>query len=157
MSAESTAQASSRRPEAGMVPPAQEPESELNIWSTWLTQAAAAGADFAELFALEVRLAVGDARRLLMLAMIAIPLLLFAWLGFSVLIAWLVGEYLTSVIWGLAAFLGIQLIVLGSLVCLWQRYKRSLKLPLTRQYLHAFMGGLSANEARTTDLRDRSS
>lgn len=123
-------------------------DGKLDTWSTWVTQTAAAGADFAELFALEVRLAVGDARRLLVLMLVAVPLLLFAWLGFSTLVAWLVGEYRSSVAWGIGTFLAIQLLSLGALVCLWQRYKQSLKLPLTRQYLQAFLGGFS-DEART--------
>lgn len=154
MSAQTTAQASSRPAEAGTVPPGQESESEFSIWSTWLKQATEAGTDFAELFALEMRLAVGDAGRMLVLMVVAIPLLLFSWLGLSVLIAWVVGEYQTSVLWGLATFLGIQLATLGTIFCLWQRYKRSLTLPLSRQYLKEFMGGFSADEARTTDSRD---
>lgn len=158
MSTQNAAHAATAHPHADTVPPLphtdRQPDdsathdSKLDTWSAWVTQAAAAGADFAELFSLEVRLAVGDARRLLVLMLMAVPLLLLAWLGFSTLIAWLVGEYRSSVAWGIGTFLGIQLVSLGALACLWQRYKQSLKLPLTRQYLQAFMGGFS-DEARS--------
>lgn len=161
MNPQTDAPTSSRRPapdpasaQAQTRAQAQEPDSDLDIWSSWLTQAAEAGTRFAELAALEIRLAVGDSGRLLLLVIVALPVAMLAWLGFCVLTAWLVAHYSASVAWGLGAFLGIQLATLCVVLALWQRYKRSLKLPLTRQYLHAFMGGLANDEARTTDSRN---
>ncbi|GAB3094097.1 hypothetical protein G8770_02050 [Aestuariicella hydrocarbonica] len=129
-------------------PPQPEP---LDIWSDWLSQAVTAGSDIAELFRLEVQLALGDARRMLLLALLALPMMMLLWLGFAALMTWLVIDYSGSVTCGLLAFVLLHGAALVSIRLLWQRYKRSLKLPLTRQHLQAFMGGMQHNETQTPE------
>lgn len=147
----------SYRPEGAQAPPSeQDAASNFDTWSDWLSQAGEAGAAIAELFALELRLAVADAGRIMMLGLAAIPVLILAWVSFATLLAWLVADYSASVGWGVFTFLGLQLAVLIVLLLLFQRYKHSLKLPLTRQHLQAFKGGLTNYEARTADPRNPS-
>ncbi|WP_439133485.1 hypothetical protein [Pseudomaricurvus sp.] len=132
-----------------------------DTWSDWIQQATTAGSKLAELFTLELQLALTDARRMLFLLILALPILFLAWFGFACLIAWLIGDYWNSVALGLLGFLILQLGVLLLMRGLWRRYKRSLSLPLTREHLQAFMGDASRgdtstreadhNEARTPD------
>lgn len=121
----------------------------LDIWSDWIKQATEAGSNLAELFSLEIKLAVSDAGRMLCLLLLALPIALLAWLSLSGLLAWIVVDYSSSVTLGLAAFLLLQLGVLLSLRLLWKRYKRSLSLPLTREHLQSFMGGAQTANLQT--------
>lgn len=119
----------------------------MSTWSEWIKQATDAGSNLAELFALEIKLALGDARRMVGLLIIALPVLLLAWTSFSGLISWLVGDYSSSVAFGLLTFLLLQLMALLSMRLLWRHYKRSLTLPLTREHLRAFIGDTREAEA----------
>lgn len=121
----------------------------LEIWSDWIKQATEAGSNLAELFALEIKLAVGDAGRMFCVLLLALPVVFLAWLGLSVLLAWVVVDYSGSVTPGLVTFLLLQLGVLLSLRLLWKRYKRSLSLPLTREHLQSFMGGVQTGNLHT--------
>jgi len=123
---------------------------EIATWIAWLDQALDAGIDIAQLLQLEIRLAVGDLRRMLVLFLVALPMFLLTWISFVSLVAWLASEYFESVAAGLLTFLGIQIIVLIGLRFFWNRYKRSLRLPLTRQHLQAFLGGIR-DEAQKVD------
>ena len=118
-----------------------EPLDELQIWNRWLQQAAANGSDLFQLLQLELRLAVSDSSRLLVLALLFIPLLMLAWVGFSALLAWLVYLLNMSVTQGLLAFFIIQILGLVGVFTGWQHYKKSLTLPLTRQHISQLVGG----------------
>lgn len=116
---------------------------EIHVWASWLRQAKAISSDILELLLLEVQLAISDSKRLVVLALLFVPLLMLTWLGFSVLLAWLVYLLNTSVTQGLLAFLIIQVLSLGAIVMGWNHYKRSLTLPLTRQHIRRIVEGQS--------------
>ncbi|MFA5495526.1 MAG: hypothetical protein WC247_12170 [Porticoccaceae bacterium] len=123
---------------------------ELKAWLEWLEQAVAAGGTLSRLAALELRLAVASSGRLLVLALVILPLVVFAWLGLSVLLGWLAFQYSLSVSVGLGTFLGVQLAALAALGWGCLRYRRRLSLPATRRHLQAFREGLQRG-AQTTD------
>ncbi len=127
------------------------PSGDFELWMAWISETASTGSTFAELLAAEVRLALGDAGRLLMLALLSLPVVLLAWLGLTSLIAWLLGSASDSVSVGLLAFLLQQCTLLAVMGWLWKRYKRSLSLPLTRQHWQAFTGGMRQHETQTPD------
>lgn len=114
---------------------------EIQIWANWLRQARTIGVDIVELLLLEVRLAVSDSKRLLILALLFVPLLILTWLGFSVLLAWQAYLLNASITQGLLAFLIIQLLSLAAIAMGWNRYKKSLTLPLTRQQIRRIIEG----------------
>lgn len=114
-------------------------EAEFRNWQTLLQQALEAGNQFSRLLVLELQLAVGDAGRLALVVLAVVPLLIFTWLGLSVLLAWWAFAALESVALGLVAFTALQV---AALLLLWlaaRRYARSLALPATRRQLRAIM------------------
>tara|TARA_R110000772_G_scaffold148001_3_gene258555 strand:+ start:84395 stop:84907 length:513 start_codon:yes stop_codon:yes gene_type:complete len=114
-------------------------EAELRNWQALLQQALEAGNAFSRLVLLELRLAVGDAGRLALVVLALVPLVIFTWLGLSVLLAWWAFAALESVALGLVAFTALQV---AALLLLWlaaRRYARSLALPATRRQLRAIM------------------
>lgn len=114
-------------------------EAELRNWQALLQQALEAGNAFSRLVVLELQLAVGDAGRLALVVLAVVPLLIFTWLGLSVLLAWWAYAALESVALGLVAFTALQA---SALLLLWlaaRRYARSLALPATRRQLRAIM------------------
>jgi len=117
-----------------------EGQDELVLLAGWLQQIAASGGDIARLLVLELRLAVGDSGRLLLLAVLSLPLLLLAWTGFAVLVSWLVYQYDASVTMALLAFLLLQLSALAVIHVLIRQYRKSLSLPLTRHHIQSFLG-----------------
>tara|TARA_R110002153_G_scaffold107109_4_gene246886 strand:- start:55158 stop:55580 length:423 start_codon:yes stop_codon:yes gene_type:complete len=116
---------------------------ELQVWASWLRQAEAIGSDIFELLLLEVRLAVSDSKRLLVLALLFLPMLMLTWIGLSILLAWLVYLLNMSVTQGLLTFFMIQFLGLIAITMGWNHYKKSLTLPLTRQHIRQFVGGES--------------
>mgnify|MGYP003625293307 FL=1 len=116
---------------------------ELQVWASWLRQAEAIGSDIFELLLLEVRLAVSDSKRLLVLALLFLPMLMLTWIGLSILLAWLVYLLNMSVTQGLLTFFMIQFLGLIAIAMGWNHYKKSLTLPLTRQHIRQFVGGES--------------
>lgn len=132
------------------------PLNEVEVWSALLNQAFTAGSDVTQLFALEVRLALGDARRMFWLMLLAVPFVLLTWVSFAGLIAWLVSYYSDSVTLGLLAFLVQHLAILVYFLRLGRRYLRSFTLPKTRQHLQAIIeitrtGDFSQHDTRTPD------
>ncbi len=114
-------------------------EAELRNWQALLQQALEAGNAFSRLALLELQLAVGDAGRLALVVLAVVPLLIFTWLGLSVLLAWWAYAALESVALGLMAFTALQT---SALLLLWlaaRRYARSLALPATRRQLRTIM------------------
>ncbi|MFA7553536.1 MAG: hypothetical protein WCY88_04730 [Spongiibacteraceae bacterium] len=113
----------------------------LQIWADWLRDIATIGADTLQLLQLEVRLAIKDSKRLLVLALLFVPVLMLTWLGLAVLLAWLVYLLDSSVTQGLLAFLIIHVAALIGIVVGWRHYRKSLSLPLSRQHIRQLMGG----------------
>jgi hypothetical protein len=122
-----------------------EPSAELEVWLGLLQQVAAAGADIAELLQLELRLALGDSGRLLILALVFVFVLMLGWVGLSSLLAWLCFHITGSTTLGLVAFVATQLLALLGIREAWSHYRKSLSLPLTRQHLQALVGGQSGD------------
>ncbi len=122
---------------AGDIP--DEKPNEIDSVLALLKQAQAIGSGLGQLLARELQLALGDMRRLCGLFLLALPLVMLAWLGFAVLIAWVVGDYSQSVPIGLFTFVLLQLAGLLCIQQLWRRYVRSLTLPLTRQHLQSLL------------------
>lgn len=114
---------------------------QLQLWASWLEQAGTISGDIFQLLQLELRLAVSDSKRLLILALLFVPMLMLTWLGFSVLLAWQVYLLNISVTQGLLAFFIIQFLALAGIVIGWNYYKKSLSLPLTRQNIRRLTGG----------------
>lgn len=113
---------------------------ELQLWARWLEQASANGSDIFKLLQLELRLALSDSPRLLVLALLFIPILMLTWISFSALLAWLIYLLNTSVTQGLLTFFIIQFLGLVGISIGWKHYKKSLTLPLTRQHISRLVG-----------------
>lgn len=114
---------------------------QLQEWAGWLDQAEAIGSDLVQLLQLELRLALSSSKRLLMLVLLFVPVLILAWLGCSVLLAWQVYLFNMSVTQGLLGFFIVQLLGLAAITVSWDFYKKSLSLPLTRQHIRRLIEG----------------
>lgn len=126
-------------------------QRELQAWLSLVQQVMATGSRFRTVLGLELKLALGDSRRLILVSLAMIPLLLLAWLGLSVLAGWLVYLVSHSVALGLVGFVVVQLVAL-----LWLRraakvYGRSLGLPASRRQLQAIMETGKEHAATATD------
>jgi len=129
-------------PQSADVAPNQPADlDELRAWLDWLREASDAGGAVLKLALLELRLALGDGRRLVLLGLLMLPVVMLAWFSFSVLLAWLAYQYGQSVTFGLCAFLAAQLVALGAMWQLRLKYRKSLSLPATRRHLNAFVEG----------------
>lgn len=117
-----------------------EPLDKIEVWARWLEQAKTISGDIVQLAQLELRLAISDSKRLIILALLFIPLLMLTWIGFSILLGWQVYLLNMSVTQGLLAFCIIQILGLAVIVISWNHYKKSLTLPLTRQNIRQFIG-----------------
>lgn len=137
------------QPESEPAPAAA--EAQLQAWFTLLQLAQTTGRQLSTLLQLELKLALADGQRLLGALLAMVPLVILAWIGLSVLLAWLVFLGSSSVSLGLAGFVLLQLL---ALVLLWRAvrvFKRSLGLPATRRQLRAIIGTDDSNGAKTTD------
>ncbi|MDO8862276.1 hypothetical protein Q6D67_11230 [Haliea sp. E1-2-M8] len=126
-------------------------EAQLQAWATLLQQALATGRQLSKLLQLELKLAVADGLRLLFVRLAMVPVAVLAWLGLSVLLAWLVFLASGSVSLSLAGFVLVQLI---ALLLLWRAarvFQSSLGLPATRRQLRAMTGTENSDEKKTTD------
>jgi hypothetical protein len=124
---------------------AEKPEQleELQLWANWLQQAGTISTDIFQLVQLELRLAISDSKRLLVLALLFMPILILVWISFTVLLAWLVYLLNTSATQGLLAFFVSQMLALLGIFWGWGHYKKSLSLPLTREHLQRLTAGQS--------------
>jgi hypothetical protein len=125
----------------GAVDPAgqqQDVQDELKDWLEWGKQAAETGKDFAALGWAELRLAMGDAKRIAILGLAMLPLALLAWIGLSVLLGWLAYVPSDSVAVGLAVFLAVQVIPILIMLMMIKGYSKSLSLPATKKHMQAF-------------------
>lgn len=113
----------------------------LEAWTSWLQQSAVIGHDILHLLRLELQLAFKDSKRLLVLALLFIPVAMLAWIGFSVLSAWLIYSVNTSVAQGLLAFFAFQITGLLALIFGWKHYRKSLRLPMTTEHVGRLLKG----------------
>ena len=132
------------------VAPADELADELKAALDWVRQLSAAGSTYSRLFALELRLALADSGRLLVLGLLMLPVALLAWIGLGVLLAWLVYHYSQSVGFALGAFFLLQLMTMAALGLTCRRYSKSLSLPATRRHLNALLAEVR-DEPGTTE------
>jgi hypothetical protein len=114
---------------------------QLQLWASWLEQAGTLSSEIFQLLQLELRLAVSDSKRLLILALLFVPMLMLTWISFSVLLAWQIYLLNLSVTQGLLACCMIQILGLAGIAMGWNYYKKSLSLPLTRQNIRQLTGG----------------
>jgi uncharacterized membrane protein YqjE len=124
-------------------PEKSEQLDELQLWAGWLQQAAAIGSDIFQLVQLELRLAISDSKRLLLLALLFVPILILVWISLTVLLAW--GVYLlnTSATYALLTFFLSQVLALLGICWGCWHYKKSLSLPLTREHIQQLTAGQS--------------
>lgn len=125
-------------------------EDELQAWIDWFKHAAAAGGDLAKLAKLELSLALGDTKRIVALALVAVPLVVLTWVGLSTMIAWLVFLPTGSVAAAIGTFIAAQVIPLVFIVWSIKRYSKSWAFAATREHLQAFKEG-AESAAKTTD------
>jgi len=119
--------------------PRQRELDALQIWLDWARSLSGLMGSLSRLLNAEVNLAVADLRRLLVVALLMVPLACFAWLGLSVFIAWCIYAVSGWLGLALAGFFLLQCAVLLVLTRLVRSYKKSLSLPHTRQQLQAIL------------------
>lgn len=105
-----------------------------------LQNTAEIGADIGRLAVLESRLAINSLGRIIVLALLSLPLLLLAWLAVTLLPAVVLYAYVPSLPLGVAVFLSLQLLALCAIVRAMQVYARSLRFPLTSRQVREFLG-----------------
>lgn len=110
-------------------------EGDLDATLTWLRDVSELGAILSRLAIAELRLAVGDMGRCLVLALLALPLLLLAWIGLCVLVSWFAYSLSGYPGAGFAAFFLLQVVPLLVIKWLLSKYSRSFGLPETRYQL----------------------
>lgn len=120
-------------------PEKQPLSAELDALLEWAQGLAAMGGALSRLAGAELRLALGDMRRLALLGLLVVPVICFAWLGFSCLIGWWCYLITGSVAAGLASFVVLQGLSLALMGMMARRYRRSIGLPHTRAQIRAIM------------------
>ena len=129
-------------------------KDELKSSLAWLEHAALAGGDLGRLAVLELRLAVADSGKLVVLGLAMVPLLLLAWIGSSVLLAWLAFVWSGSVALSIGTFIVVQLITLGVMAALCKKYAKSLSFPATKRQLQTLKEETSGSqETEKSDSR----
>jgi hypothetical protein len=128
-------------------------EELIDHTAAWLRQILAAGGEVATMLRLELQLTLGDARRILLLGLLLVPLMLFAWVVFSLLAGWLIWQAAGSV----AAALGGVLVLHGACIAVLVRqlrvYQQSLGFRRTKAHVKRLMQGAN-DESSSTDGRD---
>ncbi|MEL0168464.1 MAG: hypothetical protein VW877_10110 [Pseudomonadaceae bacterium] len=121
--------------------------------AAWLRQLLAAGGEIATMLRLELQLSLGDARRILLLTLLLVPLLLFTWLVFSLLVGWLIWQAAGSVVIALCGVLVLHGAGIALLVRQLQVYQRSLGFRRTKAHFKRLMQG-ARDESSSVDGRD---
>ena len=124
---------------AGDRPAADESVSAAAV-TDLLQQLVETGADISTLLGQELLLALGDSIRIAVLGRTLIHLAALAWLGFAILVSWIVFDAAGSGPLAALTFLSLQ--VAAALLVLWmiRRYSASLTLPRTRDHIEALLG-----------------
>lgn len=110
---------------------------ELKSTLEWLEHAALAGGDLVRLAGLELRLAAGDSGRLLALGLAMVPIAVLAWIGISILLAWLVFAWLASTALAIVTFILVQVVAMGVIAGYCKKFAKSLKFPATSRQLQS--------------------
>lgn len=126
-------------------------DAELRGWLALAEQALDTGNQFYRLAVLELKLAVGDAGRLLGIVLAAVPVFILTWVGFSTLLGWFAYSVSKSVAMGLAGFTLVQVLALGVMGLAAKHYSRSLKLPTIRRQWRAMMETDNGGRSQTAD------
>lgn len=114
---------------------------DVGVLMELLQSAAATGSDIIGLLQLELRLAVIDIKRLLLLAKLFIPMLVLSWMSLSSVLAWhvyLLNASISQGLWFLCIFQFLGLLCIGVGL---KTYQKSLTLPLTRQHIRQILKG----------------
>lgn len=128
--------------------------SNLQTSLAWVESMAALVAAVLRLGLAEMSLARADLGRLMVVAVLLVPLAVLTWLALGVLAAWLVFEMAGSALAGIAAFAAIQVITLLLLLNKVKTYRHSLSLPATRAQIQTIINEVRY-EAGRTDSTDR--
>lgn len=115
-------------------------------WLEWAQQAAVTSGDFFKLLFAELGLAISDAKRIAVLGLAMLPLGLLAWIGLSVLLAWLAYVPSESVALGIAVFIAVQVVPILIMLGMIKKYSKSLSLPATSRQFQAFKEGYQNGE-----------
>jgi uncharacterized membrane protein YqjE len=111
-------------------------------WLSWLQQMAALFVALAGMASAEGRLAMADAKRLLIAIVALIPFLLLTWLSFCVWLVWLIYTWSGSIGYALFGFFVLQAAVAWYLRVVIKTSRRTLSLPRTRQHLQELLEDL---------------
>lgn len=129
------------------------PQELIEQLTAWFQHSLAAGGELADLFHLELHLALSDARRLLLVWVTLVPFVMLSWLSSAVLASWLVYEVSSSAVFGLATFTLLQLLVTIFLFILRSRYRKQLGFHRTKKHLKRLMQG-AKDEPTNTAQKD---
>ena len=124
-------------------PPPDQNKSPLELFQIL----ADTSADLGLLALLEFRLALQNLQRMVILALLFLPLLLLVWLALSLLPALVLYQVTASLVLSALLFLVLQVTALGYLRFLMLRYSRKFKLPRTRAQIEALMLSDAVDEA----------
>ena len=119
--------------------------AEIDLLIAWLQHTVSISAEIFDLFQLEVRLAVTDVKRLILLAKLVVPMLILTWISFSALLSWHIYLLNASVSQGLLFLCLFQFFGLLVISISWKYYQKSLSLPLTRQHIRQLIKGQSSD------------
>jgi len=107
----------------------------------WLRQVTVAGSELANLFRLELQLTLGDARRLVMVGIVLLPMLILCWIALGVLVSWLAYSFTASVTLALTVFFLLQMAAVGFLISQAVKFKRQMGFRRTKAHAHQLMQG----------------
>lgn len=116
-------------------------QDNLTLAVNLVTQAAAVGQGFVSLLGQELKLALGDTLRIMVLSKIYVYLVVLAWLGLTVFISWVVYDASGYGPWSALVFFLLQIMGLLTVHFLVRSLSQSLSLPQTRVQLRTFLGG----------------
>lgn len=104
--------------------------------------------EISELFRLELKLTIGDARRLLLTWLALLPVIILTWISSCVLIAWLVYDASASVTAALTTFTLLQLTLCIALLKMRKRFRSGLGFKRTRKHTERLLQGMTDEAQR---------
>lgn len=107
----------------------------LTPFASYAKEAMVVGSSLATLLQLELRLAAQDLGRLLVLALLLLPVLLLAWTSFCAGVSWFLYRYFEEPAAAFLTFLSLQMLALGGMAWLANRYRGSLSFPRTKEFV----------------------
>lgn len=122
---------------------------DLDATLTWLRDISELGAILSRLAIAEIGLAAGDMGRCVVLALLALPIMLLAWIGFCVLVSWYAYSLSGYPGAGFAAFFLLQVATLLMIKWLLSKYRRSFGLPETRKQLRGLFEDAGYGKKKT--------